>query len=71
LQAQLKTTQPITRSKFLIELAKPTQEKKLFLKNFNASKKIKRQHTADTPMIRKLNTDNGLKGRWIRTTGYN
>jgi len=30
LQAQLKTAQADTRPKFLIELAKPTQEKKKF-----------------------------------------
>ena len=30
LQAQLKTAQAITRPKFLIELAKPTQKKKCF-----------------------------------------
>ncbi len=30
LQAQLKTAQPDTRPKFLIELAKPTQEKNCF-----------------------------------------
>jgi hypothetical protein len=39
LQAQLKTAQADTRPKFLIELAKPTQKKNCFLKNFQSFKK--------------------------------
>jgi len=31
----------------------------------------KTQHTANTTMANKLNTDNGLTGRTTRTTGYN
>jgi len=45
LQAQLKTAQANTQPIFLIELAKPTQEKNCFKKISNASKKNK---TPDT-----------------------
>jgi hypothetical protein len=41
LQAQLKTAQAITRPKFLIELAKPTQDKIVFKKFPTLLKKIK------------------------------
>ncbi|HLG35733.1 MAG TPA: hypothetical protein VI757_12700 [Bacteroidia bacterium] len=40
LQAQLKTTQASTQPKFLIELAKPTQEKIIFKKIPMLLKKI-------------------------------
>jgi len=41
LQAQLKTAQANTRPKFLIELAKPTQDKIVFKKFPTLQKKIK------------------------------
>ena len=60
-----------TRPKIAIELTFATQSK-LFLKNFQRfKKKYKTQHTHDTTMTQKLNTDNGLQGRWTKTTGYN
>ncbi|MBW6481741.1 MAG: hypothetical protein K0B10_01650 [Vicingaceae bacterium] len=52
MQAQLKTAQTDTRPKFLIELAKPIPQEKLFLKISIASKKIKNathsRHDNDT-----------------------
>jgi hypothetical protein len=70
LQAQLKTAQANTRPKFLIELTKPTQEKIVF-KNPNASKKNKNATHSRYLMTQKLNIDNGLQGRWTRTTAHN
>jgi hypothetical protein len=67
LQAQLKTAQP----KFLIELAKPTQKKIVFKKFPTLQKKQKTQTHSRHAMTQKLNIDNGLQGRWTRTTGYN
>jgi hypothetical protein len=48
LQAQLKTAQANTPPKFLIELAKPTQDKIVFKKFPTLQKKQKTQRTADT-----------------------
>ena len=59
-----------TRPKIAIELTFATQTK-LFLKNLQRFKKNKKRNTHDTKMTQKLNTDNGLQGRWTRTTGYN
>jgi hypothetical protein len=67
----LQFSQTNTRPKIAIELTLPT-ETKLVLKNFQRFKKNKKtQHTHDTTMKQKLNTDNGLQGRWTNTTGYN
>jgi len=48
LQAQLKIAQVHTRPKFLIELAKPMQDKIVFKKFPTLQKNKKRKHTADT-----------------------
>jgi hypothetical protein len=71
LQAQLKTAQGNTRPKFLIELAKPTQNKNCLKKFPTLQKKLKNATHSRHPMTHKLNIDNGLQGRWTRTTGYN
>ena len=44
----------------------PPQKRISFFSNVR-----KTHHTADTTMTQKHNTDNGLQGRWTRTTGYN
>ena len=49
-----------------------TDPKKEFQNIFsNASKKIQNATHSRHSMTQKLNTDNGLQGRWTRTTGYN
>jgi hypothetical protein len=42
-----------------------------FKKISNASKKIKNATHSRQSMTQKLNTDDGLQGRWTKTTGYN
>ena len=71
LQAQLKTAPTDTRPKFLIELAKPTQDKIVFKKFPTLQKKIKNATHSRHSMTRQLNNDNGLQARWTNTTGYN
>ena len=63
MQAQLKTAQADTQPKFLIELAKPTQQKNCFLKFPTLQKKIKNATHSQHSMTRQLNTDNGLQRR--------
>jgi len=62
LQAQLKTAQATTRPKFLIELAKPPQQKKLFSKNFQRFKKNKTPDTqARQKSTRQMTVTNHIK----------
>jgi len=49
----------------------PTQDKIVFKKFPTLLKKIKNATHSRHSMTRQLNTDNGLQGRWTRTTGYN
>jgi hypothetical protein len=56
---------------FVKELAKPTQDKIVFKKFPTLLKKIKNATHSRHKMTQKLNIDNGLQGRWTRTTGYN
>jgi hypothetical protein len=71
LQAHLKAPQANAKPKLLKELVKPTQKKNCFLKISNPLKKIKNATHSRHSMTRQLNNDNGLQGRWTRTTGYN
>jgi hypothetical protein len=64
-------TSPSTAQSFVKELAKPTQDKIVFKKFPTLLKKIKNATHSRHSMTLKLNTDNGLQGRWTRTTGYN
>jgi hypothetical protein len=64
-------TSPSTDQSFVKELAKPTQDKIVFKKFPTLQKKIKNATHSRHSMTQKLNTDNGLQGRWTRTTGYN
>jgi hypothetical protein len=63
LQAQLKTAQATTRPKYLIELAKPTQDKIVFKKFPTLLKKIKNATHSRHSMTRQHNNDNGLQTR--------
>ncbi|MBK8847511.1 MAG: hypothetical protein IPO27_13600 [Bacteroidetes bacterium] len=67
---QSRTSQRTDQS-FVKELAKPTQDKIVFKKFPTLLKKIKNATHSRHSMTQKLNTDNGLQGRWTRTTGYN
>jgi hypothetical protein len=72
LQAQIKTAQASARPTFLLELAKPTQKEKLFLKKFpTLQKKLKTQRTPRQSMTYNLNIDNGLQGGQTRTPAPN
>jgi len=78
LQAQLKTAPADTRPKFLIDLAKPNQEK-LFLKNFPTLQKNKKRHPQpDTDrqentrtMTAKTQSYSDFQTRWTRTPAAN
>jgi len=59
---QSRTSQRTDQS-FVKELAKPTQDKIVFKKFPDPSKKIKNATHSRQTMTRKLNTDNGLQGR--------
>ncbi len=59
MQAQLKTAQANTRPKFLIELAKPTQEKNCLKKFPTLQKKLK--HPTHSPT--KKHSTNDTNGR--------
>ena len=67
---QSRTSQRCNQS-FVKELAKPTQDKIVIKKFPTLLKKIKNATHSRHSMTQKLNTDNGLQGRWTRTTGYN
>jgi hypothetical protein len=62
LQAQLKTAQPSTRPKFLIELANPTPKEKLFLKNFQ---RFKNKNRNAQP---RLNDTTTQQRQWFTST---
>ena len=62
---------PSTDQSFVKELAKPTQDKIVFKKFPDPSKKIKNATHSRQTMTRKLNTDNGLQGRTDRTPAAN
>ena len=74
---QSRTSQPADQS-FVKELAKPTLRKIVFKKFPTLQKNKKRNAQPDTDshkrkqtMTLKLNTDNGLQGRWTRTPAPN
>jgi hypothetical protein len=67
---QSRTSQRTDQS-FVKELAKPTQDKIVFKKFPTLLKKIKNATHSRHSITLKLNADNGLQGRWTRTTGYN
>ncbi len=71
MQVQLKTAQANSRPKFLIEFAKPTQDKIVFKKFPTLQKKIKNANHSRHSMTRQINYENGLQGQTTRTTGYN
>ena len=86
MQAQLKTarpvpplreadTRPIPIAIGINRACKADPKEKLFLIPIaigtNASKKIKNATHSRYTMTHNHNTDNGLQGRWTRTTGYN
>ena len=58
-----KPRKPTHSQGFVKELAKPTQDKIVFKKFPDPSKKIKNATHSRQTMTRKLNTDNGLQGR--------
>ena len=64
-------TSPSTDQSFVKELAKPTQDKIVFKKFPDPSKKIKNATHNRHSMTRKLNTDNGLLRRPDRTPAGN
>ena len=67
---QSRTSQRTDQS-FVKELAKPTQDKIVFKKFPDPSKKIKNATHSRQTMTLKPNTDNGLQGRWTRTPAAN
>jgi hypothetical protein len=71
LQAQLKTAQANVQTKVFNRACKAYPKEKLFLKNYNASKKIKNATHSRHSMTRQLNTDNGLQAQWTRTPAAN
>ena len=62
MQAQLKTAQADTRPKFLIELAKPTQDKIVFKKFPTLQKNIKRNAQPT------LNDTTTQQRQWLENT---
>ena len=67
---QSRTSQRTDQS-FVKELAKPTQDKIVFKKFPDPSKKIKNATHSRQSMTRQLNIDNGLQGLPERRPAYN
>jgi hypothetical protein len=68
----LQFTQATAQTKIAKELPPLQPKRKIVFKKFpTLLKKIKNATHSRHSMTHKLNTDNGLQGRWTKTTGYN
>jgi len=65
------TLKPIPKAFGMQKSFHLTDPKKNFKIFFQRFKKIKNSTHSRHSMTQKLNTDNGLQGRWTNTTGYN